>query len=162
MSQTLKSAHPGRVDTGTAARQYSEAKHLNGHHTAPPRTAHDEYGRPVSHHTINWLLSPEGASHYGVRSVIAHESNHRPFVNVGASGMRGGYDTMGVGRNFMPTNLHSRVGDGDYNRGRFQRVHKTCNGATLEGKPNRGSWESTPASKWDRSHDAVTNHQYRG
>ena len=158
--QTLKSASQSRVDVGRATTLYSSARTL-GESLMCPASAqvlmNDVYGRPAPQSTLplNEASCAQGSMYPSYRR-IAIENQDRPYIPICASGLRGGGDMMGVGRDLIPQDLYG-FGPGS----EFVRTYST---------PNNAPWDNAPPRRpnyyWrleqpvNFSHDAATLNRY--
>jgi hypothetical protein len=136
--QTIKSALVSRVDVGRATDLYASARSL-GESLMCPASAqelqNDIYGRPASQQTLPVNLDAACAqgTMYPSWRFIAVENQNRPYIPICASGMRGGLDGLGKGRNIISQDLYG-FGQG----ANFVRHYPT---------PNNAPWDLPPARK---------------
>lgn len=157
--QTLKSANLVRVDTARSARLYSASRTL-GEPLMCPASAHelqhDIYGRPASQQTL--AVNKDAACAQGTMfpayRQIAIENQNRPYVPICAAGLRGGGDTMGVGRNLIPQDLYGFGRQAD-----FVRHYPTVNNAPWDNAPpQRPNYYWRMEQPSSLSHDATRSY----
>ena len=135
--QTLKSSNLVRVDAGRATTLYSASRSLGESLMCPASAqelSNDIYGRPASQQTlpVNLDASCAQGTMYPSYRMIAVENQARPYIPIAASGMRGGGDLQGTGRNLIPQDLYGFGRQAD-----FVRVYNS---------PNNAPWDM-PAPK---------------
>lgn len=116
---SLKAATSSRVITGRAS-ILGHARFMSGHPEYCPAGAGninvDVYGRPVNVNSNN-IHRDASCSHFiwPAKRIIDIETANRPMTDISASGVRGGGDFMGVGRDIMPMDLYDEgTGRGNF------------------------------------------------
>jgi len=160
---TLKSANLVRVDVGRSTTLYSAARSL-GESLMCPASAqllqNDIYGRPATQNTLPLNLDASCAqgSLFPATRQIAIENQVRPYVPICAAGMRGGGDTMGVGRDLVPQDIYGFGRSGD-----FVRQYDTANNAPWDPpqapQPNYNRRMEQPFSF---THDSASSVYFKG
>lgn len=162
-TQSLKSAQQMRVRQDRANRLGSSRQDLGEGLMCPAGSgviSFDIYGRPANQNTLT--LTDSACSNYTQFSSarrIEVENSERPYLNVCASGNRGGGDFLGVARDKFVQDLY-----GSGYGGNFVRHYDT---------PGNAPWDISPQSvppafyhrriqPWTGSHDATDNSIYRG
>ena len=161
--QTLKSSNLVRVDAGRSTTLYSASRTL-GESLMCPASAqelqNDVYGRPASQQTlpVNLDASCAMGTMYPSYRQIAIENQNRPYIPICASGMRGGGDMMGVGRNLLPQDLYGFGRQGD-----MVRQYPTANNAPWDlpepARPNYYFRKTQPSSL---TMDSTKSAYYKG
>ena len=159
---TLKSANLVRVDTGRSTTLYSAARSL-GESLMCPASAqdlqNDIYGRPATQNTlpVNLDASCAQGTLFPAYRQIAIENQARPYVPICAAGMRGGGDTMGVGRDLVPQDLYGFGRSGD-----FVRQYNTANNAPWDKpQPERPNYYRRMEQPFSFTHDATQSAYYK-
>lgn len=161
--QTLKSANLVRVDAGRSTTLYSASRSL-GESLMCPASAqelqNDVYGRPASQQTlpVNLDASCAQGTMYPANRQIAIENQNRPYIPICAAGLRGGGDSMGVGRNLMEQDLYGFGRQAD-----FVKQYPTANNAPWDVAPPRQPnyyWRVEQPTTF--THDATISSYFNG
>lgn len=160
---TLKSANLVRVDVGRSTTLYSAARSLGESLMCPAAAQdlqNDIYGRPASQNTlpVNLDASCAQGTLFPAYRQIAIENQNRAYVPICASGMRGGGDMMGVGRDLVPQDLYGFGQSGD-----FVRQYDTANNAPWDVPPPRQpNYNRRMEQPFSFTHDAASPNRFNG
>jgi hypothetical protein len=157
MYQTLKPVELARVNPTRAVSLSSNARNLGEALMCPASAQHinfDIYGRPANQNTlpINHDASCAMQTQYDLARHLQIENQVRPYTPVASAGMRGPYDTMGVGRDLNPRDLY-----GEGPNGRFVRHYNTANNTPWERMDAQAPRVYRITQPYDFTHDATVN-----
>jgi hypothetical protein len=161
--QTLKSANLVRVDAGRSTSLYSASRQLGESAMCPAgaqELQNDIYGRPASQQTlpVNLDASCAQGTLFPAYRQIAIENQNRPYIPICAAGMRGGGDTMGVGRDLAPQDLYGFGRQGD-----FVRTYSTPNNAPWDKpQPKQPNYYFRMEQPFTFTHDSTKTAYFKG